>query len=619
MKKLIILMLVLLAFSFLSADLIQYWDAIQYYSYLPDTFEDGGLTYTFDRDAVVFDVASDCTLNGVWVTLYDTAQYGDLDIKGEIWPVDANGVPDQSGMFPLASVTVPYADILSWEDAPDDYGHFMDFSAANLSFTAGQSFAFILTAPLAIAGTTWTCPLLDAAYDLHSLRYYTVYDDVPANEWYYYGGEFCFTADVTYTGDLVDMQAESVTFTGDFLIQPGDVITYEADVANLSTAGACPVTADVYLDLYAWDDVNGEWAFSQTIDSYLAQSFAFEDVLHFVFDPFTYPAGAEEYAVVLSVDATNDAVSTNNTLWLEQQAVVLPDEFDYDDGDSDTAHAFYDAGWGWANAFWYPEPVQVTDISFEMRDNTWPTGALGFLGYGVYPDDGTGYPDMTDPYVEVANTTCTLGAWNTYDLSALNIQIPAYETFYVAYFQVGAYQAGAPGLLADSSQPITAWATSYYYGQDDVTLEWGWGFPNATDEEMCIRAGVAAGISGVEAPIISITLDGGYPTIEWAAVTGALTYNVYGSNVYDPDPTTPVTNPPWTPLATGIGDLGYMYDGTEPYEFFYVTASSEPDGSKQVPVRRNALNRSKALQTTNFMVSDKQTTAAPRTMTSVNK
>ncbi len=602
MKKLILLMLIILPLSFLSADLIQYWNTIPYYSYLPDTFENGGLTYTFTTDAVIFDVAGDCDLNGIWVTVYNTAQFGDLAIRGEIWPVDANGVP-QIGLVPLASVVVPYDDIVPWETAPDDYGHYMDFSAANLSFTAGDSFAFLLTAPNAQIGNTWTCPMLDGTAASHSMRLYSIYGGETVNDWYYYNGEFCFTADVTYTGDIVDMAADSVWFTGDFLIQPLETITYEADVANLSMAGACPVSADIYLDLYNWDETTRGWVYSETIDSLMAESFAFEDTLHFVFDPYTYPAGAEEYMVRLVVVAAGDAVGTNNSLALEQQTVVLPDEFDYDDGDSDTAHAFYDEGWGWANAFWYQEPVQITEISFEMRDNTWPSGALGNLGYGIYPDDGTGYPDTDNAFVEVASTTCTLGAWNTYDVSAMNIQIPAYETFYVAYFQVGNYQAGAPGLMGDSSVPITAWATSYFYGYDDDLLEWGWGFPNAVDEEMCIRAGVAPG--GVEAPIISILEQGGYPTITWAAVTGALSYNVYGSN----DPTSAT---PWTPIQSGVQTLSYQYTGAETYKFFYVTASTETDGSKTAENRRVRISRPAVKTAANHMVSDRIVEASPR-------
>jgi hypothetical protein len=78
---------------------------------------------------------------------------------------------------------------------------------------------------------------------------------------------------------------------------------------------------------------------------------------------------------------------------------------------------------------------------------------------------------------------------------------------------------------------------------------------------------------GVEAPIISIALDSGYPTITWDAVTGAQSYNIYGSN----DPT---AAQPWTAIETGVGDLGYAYMGTAPYQFFYVTASTEADGSK---------------------------------------
>jgi hypothetical protein len=37
---------------------------------------------------------------------------------------------------------------------------------------------------------------------------------------------YAFTADVTYTGNFLDLEATSLYFTGDMFLQPGDAILY---------------------------------------------------------------------------------------------------------------------------------------------------------------------------------------------------------------------------------------------------------------------------------------------------------------------------------------------------------------------------------------------------------
>ena len=576
MKKLIIVMLALLALSGLAAVQLKYWTSEVYLQTIPRLMSDNSV---LTRVATVFTPPVNADLEGVYFPFYGPGALGEGNVRIEIWPVDANGLPDQSGMFPLAGTTILYADLINWATAnqPDDY-NYVDFSAANLVFgptgTNGTAFAMVMTCPNGLLPNITTATMHDSTVSGSSYNYYTVVEPVGWDAWY----DYCFTAEVTYAGDQIDVAASSIWFTGDFFMAPGEIINYEADVINNSVdVNSTPIAVtgvDVALALWdAADMTTPLWTSFQTVDLAASQELHID-----TFADCTLPTAGGRYILQLQAWHDADVTLSNNNLYLQQDVLDLATSPDmaYDEGDGNMAHAFYDAGDGWANAFWYyGAPVKITDVSFNMRDNTWPTGAQGNLSYAIYPDDGTGYPDMANPLVPITAATCVLGEWNTYDVSAYNINIPAGETFYVAYFQVGDYQAGAPGLLGDQTEPISSWATSWAYYYDTDLLEYVWVTPNATDEDMCIRAGVTTGVTGVEAPIISVALDSGYPTISWDAVTGALSYNVYGSN----DPT---ALQPWTPLATAIGDLGYMYEGAAPYQFFYVTASTETDGSKMV-------------------------------------
>lgn len=572
MKKLIIVMLALLVLSGLAAVQLKYWTSEVYLQTIPRQFDDGSV---LTKAATVFTPPVNADLEGVYFPFYKPGALGQGNVLIEIWPVDANGVPDDSGFFPLASATILYANLIDWATAPagEDY-NYVDFSASNLVFgptgTNGTKFAMVMTCPNGLLPNIKTATMHDSTVSGSSWNYYTVVEPIGWDQWY----DYCFTAEVTYLGDQIDVEATSLWFTGDFFLAPGEAVTYEADVINnsVNSTGTPIAVTGVDVALVLWD-----YAYTEPplyLEFFENQSFAASEERHFIFPELTLPLTGRN---ILQLQAwhDNDVNLGNNNLFLQQDVLDLtaPAVLAYDEDQSSMAHAFYEDGAGWANSFWYyASPLKITSISFEMRDNTWPTGALGNLEYAIFPDDGTGYPDMANPLVPITATTCTLGAWNTYDVSSYNINIPAGETFYVAYFQVGAYQAGAPGLLGDMTDPISSWLTSYSYYMDD-TSTWIWETPNATDEDMCIRATVELGVAGTEAPIISIALDSGYPTVSWAAVAGALSYNVYGSN-------NPVAVQPWTPLATGIADLGYQYTGTEAYEFFYVTASTLADGSK---------------------------------------
>jgi hypothetical protein len=576
MKKLIVLMLALLFLSGLAAVQLKYWTAEAYMQSIPRQMNDGSL---LTRAATVFTPAANANLDGVYFPFYGPGAAGQGNVLIEIWPVDANGLPDQSGMFPLASATILYADLINWATAPagQDY-NYVDFSASNLNFgptgTNGTAFAMVMSCPNGSLPSIKTATMHDNAFRGNSYNYYDVVAPIGWDSW----SDYCFTAEVTYAGDQIDVAASSLWFTGDFFLAPGDVINYEADIVNNSVdvSGNPIAVTGVDVALALWDAADMTtplWLDYQTVDLTAGQELHID-----TFANCTLPTTGGRYILQLQAWHDDDIISGNNNIYLQQDVLdtSVASDMAYDEDNSSMAHAYYDDGAGWANVFWYDnEPLKINSVSFEMRDNTWPTGAQGNLEYAIYPDDGTGYPDMANPLVPITAATCTLGEWNTYDVSAYDINIPAGERFYVAYFQVGAYQQGAPALMGDQTEPISSWITSYSYFYDSETSQWVWETPNAYDEDMCIRANVELGVvAGVEAPIISVAMDSGYPTITWQEVTGAQSYNIYGSN----DPT---AAQPWTALETGVGDLGYAYQGTEPYKFFYVTASTEVDGTKK--------------------------------------
>ena len=69
----------------------------------------------------------------------------------------------------------------------------------------------------------------------------------------------------------------------------------------------------------------------------------------------------------------------------------------------------------------------------------------------------------------------------------------------------------------------------------------------------------------LDAPVVTIALTAGQPTLSWDAVTGANSYLVYGA-------TDPYAADPWTLLDT-VYTTGYTYTGTAAMEFFKVVAS----------------------------------------------
>lgn len=238
---------------------------------------------------------------------------------------------------------------------------------------------------------------------------------------------------------------------------------------------------------------------------------------------------------------------------------------------NDPVWVWYDAGgttWSWygpdqafspvvlfENPFYgTTDPVKIYSVDGLAYDVAAATSVTATLH--IYSWAGTGgLADFVD-VITPMSVTFDHQAYEVFDLTSYNIQITD------PYFLIAYDLPVSAAFLFDDTYD---YATSYVV-MDGLLY-------NSDPGSWCIGPEIGVGVAGVEAPIISIALVDGYPEISWAEVTGAVSYNVYGSN----DPT---VAQPWTPIITGTGDLGYQYTGTEPYEFFYVTASTEVDGSK---------------------------------------
>ena len=112
---------------------------------------------------------------------------------------------------------------------------------------------------------------------------------------------YAFTADVTYTGNFLDLEATSLYFTGDMFLQPGDAILYEADVTSNSNI---PVTGDVKIEVL--DQATGTALWTQT---WANQSFPCQlEPVHYRTAPpvVAYPTTAGDYQVKLTVTLVND-------------------------------------------------------------------------------------------------------------------------------------------------------------------------------------------------------------------------------------------------------------------------------------------------------------------------
>ncbi len=242
--------------------------------------------------------------------------------------------------------------------------------------------------------------------------------------------------------------------------------------------------------------------------------------------------------------------------WDSENNMATTDEFSY--GVNDPTWIWYDTGGTTYLGYTATDygPTVLFENPFYGTGNAMQLLATdGSSYYGnaanlqIWTYDGVN--DLVPYFATPIPVTFGAQTYDTFDLSTYNVQITD-PYFFVSYLDVpmGNY------ILFD---------TTYDYGTSFVfqgtTL-----YMMGNAGSWSIGARVQTGISlGLDAPVVTIALTAGQPTLSWDAVTGANSYLVYGA-------TDPYAADPWTLLDT-VYTPGYTYTGTAAMEFFKVTAS----------------------------------------------
>lgn len=238
----------------------------------------------------------------------------------------------------------------------------------------------------------------------------------------------------------------------------------------------------------------------------------------------------------------NYAFMVNNPVWIQ-----------YDDDLPLSFTGFPTYVWG--PMIYYENPLYGTGIPLKLlavdgavhNNNTGnpPTPA----NLHIYAEDLDG--NLTDLITPLPVTFTHRTRLET-DLSAYNIEITS-PWFWISYedLPLGCY---------------FQYDATYNYTTLYLMLSGAINF-SSSPGEWCIGAYVQKVSTAPEAPMISIALVAGVPELTWAAVPGANSYKVYGSN-------DPYAADPWTLLGT-VGTPGFSYTGAAAFQFFKVTADTE--------------------------------------------
>ncbi len=559
MKKLTVLLLAVLALVSLSGVPLYHWSGnvgdITTYITLPDL-----TAPSVTRLGVIFEPSGPCVVNNVSMYFYQAGVAGQANVMAELLHVDANGNIIEGGLG-TPSVTINFANI-TWYSGTTVFD-FTGFAESARTFAGGEKFAIVLSVPNGSAARK-TAVLAQRGALGNSWTYLPDYGWNPNEDVWSNDLAWAWTADVDYVGDFVDVGVADIYWAQNVFWQPGDEVLFGAAVKNYGVA----TNADITLTIYDQEDNSIFWQ-----GSALSQPMAAEEELDFFIpDGVFYPAEAGFYKLVAEAAAsTGDMIASNASKDLEQITFTPPGNLVYSPiGDVEPPNAY---AWNAADVeigvdFWYyAAPLKLETVGIRVWDSTWPSasGSNANLKYAIYNWDA-GWPNLL--YVTPNPVPCVLGQWNDYDVSHLNLEFEASESFMLAYKQVNA-NPNCPGLAVDDDDPMSGWTTSYFW--DPTEEDWFLGY----DYDFLIRAGVSVLTLETEAPIISVVLEDGFPLIYWDEVDGADSYNLYGSN----DPYAPR---PWDLIVGGTADLGYSYIEDDPFQFFYATASTEADGSKAV-------------------------------------
>jgi hypothetical protein len=142
-------------------------------------------------------------------------------------------------------------------------------------------------------------------------------------------------------------------------------------------------------------------------------------------DLFT-PASVNVYRATFSAIMSGDQNTFNNSATCEIDAYQLPQQIAFCDDVSEAGRSWNGDYSGFAQEFQMPEAVHITNAYFNL--NGFTTSGPAYIW--VLPDDGTGHPDEAN---SLAGDTMTITSdgWKTVNFTADNINIAAYDKFWV--------------------------------------------------------------------------------------------------------------------------------------------------------------------------------------------
>lgn len=221
------------------------------------------------------------------------------------------------------------------------------------------------------------------------------------------------------------------------------------------------------------------------------------------------------------------------------------------------------ASYNWGPAVYFENPFYGTDTSVQLlgSDGALHNATAGngptVANMNVYGEDFEG--NLT-PLMPTLPVTFTHRTYRTVDLSALNIQITT-PWFWISYEDLGTNRYFLYDATYNYTDPLFL-----FIGGDLYT--------STSTGEWCIGAYVQTGGPALYyAPEPTIALTAGVPTVSWPALSGALSYDVYGTN-------DPYAADPWALLSDNQVGTSYQYTGTAAMQFFKIVASTNAAGGK---------------------------------------
>ncbi|WP_438799717.1 S8 family serine peptidase [Alkalicoccobacillus porphyridii] len=244
-------------------------------------------------------------------------------------------------------------------------------------------------------------------------------------------------------------------------------------------------------------------------------------------------------------------------------------EIGYDDGTAENAHAFNDAGNGWAVRMSLAEGEEralVTGGLFRFWDEEWPEPGGTDFQIAVYDASGSNGSPGNQIAGPIDATAVRDGGWTEIDLSGEGILVEG--DFYLVYLQAAAHP-NAPGLATDEDGPLAQRSWQFVGGSWSQTVP--------MDGNFMIRALVNYELG---APTITSPEDGSFSNEETITVEGTSspTTDIRILNNGDEAGTTSTNE---DGIFTADIDLS---DGANELTAVAVTESGESDESEPVTV-----------------------------------